>query len=131
MEMALVVVVLLQQRTNVTPDREQHVRPPHDSGAKHAPRLRVDRRPIGRAVRQVEIDASFVVLADVEKEIEGVLLSMISEQQMASFKEEAMRELKMFEGKVELPVYQEMIRRSLIKAVRNQYRLPRLSLFYM
>lgn len=70
-------------------------------------------------------------LTELEKEIEGILLSMIAEEQMALFKEEAMRDLKMFEGKVELSVYQEMIRRSLIKAVRNVYQLPRLSLFYM
>lgn len=70
-------------------------------------------------------------LTDLEKEIEQVLLTMISEEQTTRFKEEAMRELKVFEGKLELAVYQEMLRRSLIKSVRNQYNIPRLSLFYM
>ncbi len=70
-------------------------------------------------------------LTTLEKEIEQVLLQMISEDRMTVLKEEAMRELKMFEGKVELPVYQEMLRRSLIKAIRKSYNLPRLSLFYM
>jgi hypothetical protein len=42
-----------------------------------------------------------------------------------------MRELKDFEGKLDFPVYQEMLRRSLIKSVRKIYNLPRLSLFYM
>ena len=70
-------------------------------------------------------------LTTLEKEIEQVLLRMISEDRMTVLKEDAMRELKMFEGKVELPVYQEMMRRSLIKAIRKTYNLPRLSLFYM
>lgn len=70
-------------------------------------------------------------LTTMEKEIEQVLLRMISEDQRTALKEDAMRELKMFEGKVELPVYQEMVRRSLIKAMRKSYNLPRLSLFYM
>ena len=70
-------------------------------------------------------------LTDLEKEIEQVLLTMISEEQITRFKEEAMRELKSFEGKLDLAVYQEMLRRALIKSVRNQYNIPRLSLFYM
>lgn len=70
-------------------------------------------------------------LTDLEKEIEQVLLTMISEEQMSRFKEESMRELKPFEGKLELTLYQEMLRRALIKAARKQYDIPRLSLFYM
>ena len=70
-------------------------------------------------------------LTDLEKEIEQVLLTMISEEQMSRFKEESMRELKPFEGKLELPLYQEMMRRALIKSARKQYSIPRLSLFYM
>ncbi|HJZ13095.1 MAG TPA: hypothetical protein VJ521_13145 [Acidobacteriota bacterium] len=67
----------------------------------------------------------------LEKEIEQVLLQMISEEQLERIKEETMRELKTFQDKLELPVYQEMLRRGLIKSIRKLYNIPRLSLFYM
>src|SRR5688572_3895775 len=70
-------------------------------------------------------------LATLEKEIETVLLQTISESQLNRFREDAMRDLKSFEEKIELPIYQEMIQRALIKSVRKQYNIPRLSLFYM
>lgn len=70
-------------------------------------------------------------LTDLEKEIERVLLTLISDEQIERFKEDSMRELRPFEGKLDLAVYQEMLRRALIKAVRKQYNIPRLSLFYM
>ena len=70
-------------------------------------------------------------LATLEKEIETVLLQTISEIQLNRFREDAMRDLKSFEEKIELSVYQEMIHRALIKSVRKQYNIPRLSLFYM
>jgi len=60
-----------------------------------------------------------------------VLLQMISEEQIKCMKEEAMRDLKTFEEKLELSVYQEMLRRFLIKSIRRLYNIPRLSLFYM
>jgi hypothetical protein len=71
------------------------------------------------------------LLTDLEKEIEQVLLTLISEEQMTRLKEDSMRELKPFEGKLELAVYQEMLRRALNKAVRKYYSIPRFSLFYM
>lgn len=70
-------------------------------------------------------------LTRLEEEIEQVLLQMISEEQLKLFKEDAMRELKIFEEKLDLAVYQEMVRRALIKSVRKLYSIPRLSLFYM
>jgi hypothetical protein len=70
-------------------------------------------------------------LSTIEKEIEQLLLQTISNDLMDRLKEESMRDLKMFENKLELPVYQEMLRRSLIKSVRKLYNIPRLSLFYM
>jgi ElaB/YqjD/DUF883 family membrane-anchored ribosome-binding protein len=70
-------------------------------------------------------------LSTLEKEIEKLLLETISESQLNTFREDAMRELKTFEEKVDLPVYQEMITRALIKSVRKLYNIPRLSLFYM
>jgi hypothetical protein len=70
-------------------------------------------------------------LATLEKEIEKALLQTISESQLNSFREDAMRELKTFQEKIEFPVYQEMINRALIKSVRKLYNIPRLSLFYM
>ncbi len=70
-------------------------------------------------------------LTTFEKEIEQVLLQMISDEQMNLFKEDAMRELKTFESKLDLAVYQEMLRRALIKSARRVYQIPRLSLFYM
>ncbi len=70
-------------------------------------------------------------LATLEKEIEKVLLQTVSEAQLNSFREDAMRDLKAFQEKIEFPVYQEMINRALIKSVRKLYNIPRLSLFYM
>ena len=70
-------------------------------------------------------------LTALEKEIEKVLLTTVSESQIDKLREDAMRELKSFEDKIELPVYQEMINRALIKSVRKLYNIPRLSLFYM
>jgi hypothetical protein len=70
-------------------------------------------------------------LSNLEQEIEQLLLQMISGEQLRLFKEVAMRELKMFEEKLDLPVYQEMVRRALIKSIRKLYNIPRLSLFYM
>jgi hypothetical protein len=70
-------------------------------------------------------------LTTLEKEIEQVLLSTISEPQLNKYREDAMRELKTFEDKIDLPVYQQMITRALIKSVRKLYNIPRLSLFYM
>jgi hypothetical protein len=70
-------------------------------------------------------------LTTLEKEIEEVLLQTVSEERMKLLKEDAMRDLKTYQDKVELTVYQEMIRRSLIKSLRKLYSIPRLSLFYM
>jgi len=70
-------------------------------------------------------------LAELEKQIEQALLQTLSADQLEKFREDAMRELKSFEEKLEFPVYQEMINRALIKAVRKLYNIPRLSLFYM
>lgn len=70
-------------------------------------------------------------LSTMEREIEQLLLSMISPDQMSRFKEEAMRELKMFQQKLDLAVYQEMVNRAVIKSIRKTYNIPRLSLFYM
>ena len=70
-------------------------------------------------------------LATLEKEIEKVLLQTVSDSQLNTFKEDAMRDLKSFEEKIDLPVYQEMVTRALIKSVRKLYNIPRLSLFYM
>ena len=70
-------------------------------------------------------------LATLEKEIEKVLLQTVSDSQLNTFKEDAMRDLKSFEEKIDLPVYQEMVTRALIKSVRKLYNSPRLSLFYM
>jgi hypothetical protein len=70
-------------------------------------------------------------LATLEKEIEKGLLQTVSDSQLNTFREDAMRDLKSFEDKIELPVYQEMITRALIKSVRKLYKIPRLSLFYM
>jgi hypothetical protein len=70
-------------------------------------------------------------LTTLEKEIEQVLLSTISETELNKYREDAMRELKTFEDKIDLPVYQQMITRALIKSVRKLYNIPRLSLFYM
>jgi hypothetical protein len=70
-------------------------------------------------------------LTKMEEEIEQVLLQLISEERLKLFKEEAMRELKIFEEKLDLAVYQEMVRRALIKSARKLYNIPRLSLFYM
>jgi len=70
-------------------------------------------------------------LTTIEKEIEEVLLQTVSEERIKLLKEDAMHDLKAFQDKVELPVYQEMIRRSLIKSLRKLYSIPRLSLFYM
>lgn len=70
-------------------------------------------------------------LSTMEKEIEQVLVQMISQEQLHRFKEDAMRELKMFQKKLDLTVYQEMVNRAVIKAIRKAYNIPRLSLFYM
>jgi hypothetical protein len=70
-------------------------------------------------------------LATLEKEIEKGLLQTISETQLNNLREDAMRDLKSFEDKVDWPVYQEMINRALIKSIRKLYNIPRLSLFYM
>lgn len=71
------------------------------------------------------------LLTTIEKEIEQVLLLMISDEQMQRFKEEAMRELKMFQEKLDFPVFQEMMNRAVIKSIRKAYNIPRLSTFYM
>ena len=70
-------------------------------------------------------------LMTLEKEIEQLLLQTISESQLNKFREDAMRDLKSFQDKIEFSVYQEMITRALIKSVRKIYNIPRLSLFYM
>ena len=70
-------------------------------------------------------------LTGIEKELEQLLLQLVPANDIARYKEDSMRELKSFEEKLEFSVYQEMLRRALIKAVRKQYGIPRLSLFYM
>lgn len=70
-------------------------------------------------------------LTTIEKEIEQVLLLLISDEQMQRFKEEAMRELKMFQQKLDFPIFQEMVNRAVIKSIRKAYNIPRLSTFYM
>ncbi|HSE43521.1 MAG TPA: hypothetical protein VLH08_22365 [Acidobacteriota bacterium] len=67
----------------------------------------------------------------IEKELEQLLLQLVPASDIDRFKEDSMRELKAFEEKLEFGVYQEMLRRALIKAARKQYGIPRLSLFYM
>lgn len=70
-------------------------------------------------------------LTGIEKNMEQLLLQMVPANDLNRFKEDSMRELKAFEEKLEFGVYQEMLRRSLIKSIRKQYNIPRLSLFYM
>lgn len=70
-------------------------------------------------------------LTTLEKEIEQLLLQTISESQLNKFREDAMRDLKSFQEKIEFSVYQEMINRALIKSIRKVFNIPRLSLFYM
>ncbi len=70
-------------------------------------------------------------LTGIEKNMEQLLMQMVPANDLTRFKEDSMRELKAFEEKLEFSVYQEMLRRSLIKAIRKQYNIPRLSLFYM
>ena len=81
--------------------------------------------------RQVELQRVENQLTTLEKEIEQLLLQTISESQLEKFREDAMRDLKSFQEKIEFSVYQEMINRALIKSVRKVYNIPRLSLFYM
>jgi hypothetical protein len=80
---------------------------------------------------QVELQRVENQLTILEKEIEQLLLQTISESQLDKFREDAMRDLKSFQEKIEFSVYQEMINRALIKSVRKVYNIPRLSLFYM
>lgn len=70
-------------------------------------------------------------LNQLEKSIEKTLLQTIPDRQINQWKEDSMRELKMFEEKLEWSIYQEMLQRALIKAIRRHFRIPRLSLFYM
>jgi hypothetical protein len=70
-------------------------------------------------------------LTGIEKELEQLLLQLIPADDITRYKEDSMRELKAFEQKLDFNVYQEMLRRALIKAARKQYGIPRLSLFYM
>jgi hypothetical protein len=70
-------------------------------------------------------------LTGIEKNMEQLLLQMVPATDLDRYKEDSMRELKAFEEKLEFGVYQEMLRRSLIKTIRKQYNIPRLSLFYM
>ncbi len=70
-------------------------------------------------------------LTGIEKNMEQLLLQMVPATDLDRYKEDSMRELKSFEEKLEFGVYQEMLRRSLIKTIRKQYNIPRLSLFYM
>jgi hypothetical protein len=67
----------------------------------------------------------------IEKDLEQLLLQLVPASDLDRYKEDSMRELKAFEEKLEFTVYQEMLRRALIKSVRKQYGIPRLSLFYM
>ncbi len=70
-------------------------------------------------------------LTGIEKNMEQLLLQIVPATDLDRYKEDSMRELKAFEEKLEFGVYQEMLRRSLIKTIRKQYNIPRLSLFYM
>jgi hypothetical protein len=70
-------------------------------------------------------------LTGIEKDLEQLLLQLVPANDITRYKEDSMRELKAFEEKLEFNVYQEMLRRALIKAARKQYGIPRLSLFYM
>jgi hypothetical protein len=70
-------------------------------------------------------------LTGIEKDLEQLLLQLVPADDITRYKEDSMRELKAFEEKLEFNVYQEMLRRALIKAARKQYGIPRLSLFYM
>jgi hypothetical protein len=81
--------------------------------------------------QQIELQRVENQLTILEKEIEQLLLQTISESQLNKFREDAMRDLKSFQEKIEFSVYQEMINRALIKSVRKVYNIPRLSLFYM
>lgn len=70
-------------------------------------------------------------LTGIEKNMEQLLIQMVPATDLDRYKEDSMRELKTFEEKLEFGVYQEMLRRSLVKTIRKQYNIPRLSLFYM
>ena len=94
-------------------------------------KLQSDVLPQFKATPSVDFQRVEHQLTVLEKGIEQVLLQTIPEQQMNLLKEDAMRELKAFQEKVDWPVYQEMINRALIKSIRKLYHIPRLSLFYM
>jgi hypothetical protein len=62
--------------------------------------------------------------------LEG-LYANLSAEERARFRDEAEKQLKSYKGRMEPDIYQQTLENNFARRIREKYRVPRLSLFYM
>jgi hypothetical protein len=100
---------------------------PADTTAREAAsRLRAIAAAPGEALE--ELDRTLTVL---EEKLFAALLTASSEEKLVALREQAARELAPYKGKMQAVQIKQVQQQFLQKRLLEQYKLPRLSLFYM
>ena len=70
-------------------------------------------------------------LTGLERMLDDAILSVIVNEQLDSYKKEVKDQLKPYRSHMEKPVYDQTLNNLLLKRLREQFAVPRLSLFYL
>ena len=93
-----------------------------------ASRLREISAAFGESQSLEELDRTLSVL---EEKLFAALMTAASEEQLVMLREQAARELAPYKGKMQAVQIKQVQQQFLQKKLMEQYKLPRLSLFYM
>lgn len=72
-----------------------------------------------------------VSLTSLERMLSDALRSVSSSEQLAAIEREVKEQLKPYRKQMEAAVYQQTVDNLMLKRLREQFRVPRLSLFYL
>src|SRR5258705_7241177 len=70
-------------------------------------------------------------LTGLERMLDDAVLSVVANDQLDSYKKEVKDQLKPYRSQMEKPVYDQTFNNLLLKRLREQFAVPRLSLFYL
>ena len=102
--------------------------PADATGREVASRLREIGAASAESQSLEELDRTLTVL---EEKLFAALMTAASEEQLVTLREQAARELAPYKGKMQAVQIKQVQQQFLQKRLLEQYKLPRLSLFYM
>jgi hypothetical protein len=70
-------------------------------------------------------------LSGVERLLSDAIRSVASTEQIAAIEDEVKEQLKPYRKQMEAPIYKQTFDNLLLKRLREQFGVPRLSLFYL